>query len=80
MKTLDFKTAVEAVAVVAEKAGIVEKRRPVKPKSRDAAEELARRAEINARGAADRAGMGAALLGRSRGQWIEPRPDWLGRR
>ena len=46
----------------------------------DAEEELARRREINARGAALRAERGAALdalFGRPR--WIQPRRDWIPR-
>lgn len=48
----------------------------------DAAEELERRREINARGAsirAERAALVDALLG-GRGRWLARRPDWLGQR
>jgi hypothetical protein len=49
------------------------------PRSQDAAEELRRRAEINARGAELRAARDREFFGRSR--WVNARPGWLrGRR
>lgn len=63
------------------------KRGPKKPmaaavtsgtRNREADDELRRRAEVNARGAAARAAREEALFGR-RG-WIPRRPGWLGLR
>ena len=79
MKTLDFKAAATAVmdkAVAAVKAAV--SRPASRSRNRDAAEELNRRAGINAHGAALRQAREDAALGRRRG-WIEARPDWLGR-
>ena len=82
MRTLDFKAAavsvVEVVAKTAERAGILEQKRP--PVNRDAAAELARRREINARGDSIRAARERAIFGGQGVRWIEPRPDWLTRR
>lgn len=90
MKTLDFKGPVVEVAVAAGKAvrraaasvvNALTEVRPGKPRSRDAAAELRRRAEINAQGAARRRDLESAVFGRASGAWIQPRPDWLqGRR
>jgi hypothetical protein len=48
------------------------------PRSAAAEEELRRRAEVNARGAATRAELWAGLLGGRR--WIRRRPGWFGKR
>ena len=51
---------------------------PGRRRSREADEEVRRRAEINARGDALRAAREAALFGESR--WLGRRPGWLDRR
>jgi hypothetical protein len=76
MKVLDYagaglKAAKGAVSAVAK---AVIPRRPVDPV---AAEELRRRAEVNARGDAIRAEREAAFFDSSR--WLSRRPGWLGR-
>jgi hypothetical protein len=48
-----------------------------RPVNRDAAEELRRRADVNARAEAARAEREATLFGSSR--WLARRPGWLGR-
>lgn len=89
MKTLDFKGPVAEAAVAATKAvkraavavrDALTEERPGKPRSRNAAEELRRRAEINARGAGQRRDLERAVFGGASGPWIEPRPNWMGRR
>lgn len=67
--------AVKAVAVAAIDA--VAKPVPSRVLSPDARAEMRRRAEINARGAAGRADMQAALCGRS--QWMRPASGWMNR-
>lgn len=74
--------AVEQVAAAAERVGVV---RPVPPPpNRDAARELERRKEINARGAAIRAeteaAFGRIFGGTRRAAWIPRRPNWTKRR
>lgn len=51
---------------------------PRRASNPDAADELERRARINARGASLRRAAEGAMFGSS-GRWIEPRPDWLRR-
>ena len=77
MKTLNFKEVVVAAAKKVANAIAVEI--PRRRKSADAAAELRRRAEINARGASRRNDLESAIFGRGAGRWIEPRPDWMGR-
>jgi hypothetical protein len=48
-----------------------------RPVNRDAAHELRRRADVNARAEAARAEREAAIFGSSR--WLGRRPGWLGR-
>jgi hypothetical protein len=80
MKTIDVVGKVGEVAGQAAKAvaNAVFGRRPARPRNAAAAEELRRRAEINARGAALRATLPGAGGGRQ--SWIGDTGDWLRRR
>lgn len=78
MKTLDFKAIPAAIAQAAVAVKAAVSRKPAKPTNRDAADELRRRAEVNARGAAARGDLDRALFG-GRSSWIPARPGWLDR-
>lgn len=78
MKTLDFKAIPAAIAQAAVAVKAAASRKPAKPTSRDGAEELRRRAEVNALGAAARSATDRALFG-GQSSWIPARPGWLDR-
>jgi molybdopterin-biosynthesis enzyme MoeA-like protein len=76
MKILDVAgTGVKAVKGAA--AAVAKALGAPRPADRVAAEELRRRAEVNARAAAARAQREAMMFGGSR--WLNRRPGWLGR-
>lgn len=76
MKTLEVLGAGVRKAAQAVVAAVAPTARP--QRSREAEEELRRRAEVNARGDARRAALEAELFGG--GRWLARRPGWLNRR
>ena len=76
MKTLDYVgEKVKAAVATVSKAMAAGAAKPAR--SRDAQEELDRRASVNARAAAIRADREAAIFGHSR--WLPPTSNWLNR-
>lgn len=78
MKILDVAGTGIKKAAGAAAARVTAALAPAPGRSREADEELRRRAEINARGAAQRAARDEALFGATR--WLGRRPGWLDRR